>query len=30
MRDTIVNLLVAKNCSALADVFLDLSQDRDR
>jgi hypothetical protein len=25
MRDTIVNLLVAKNCSALADVFLDLS-----
>jgi len=25
MHDTIVNLLVAKNCSALADVFLDLS-----
>ena len=25
VRDTVVNLLVAKNYSALADVFLDLS-----
>jgi hypothetical protein len=30
VRDPIVNLLVAKNCSVLADVFLDLGQDRDR